>query len=71
MYLLMIPNTEIDEVSDYYNVDIDIEKNDVPKTIYHLACIRNLFRLVKSQIIKGSHRTWLCDRCLTYFKYEI
>lgn len=44
--------------------------NDDLGTIYHFAWIRNLSRLVSSQISKHQKTTWLCDRCLCYFQHE-
>ena len=38
--------------------------------MYHFAWIKNLSRLVKSQISKDHCRTWFCDRCLCHFKFE-
>lgn len=57
--------TDIDSDSDN---DSDLENQ---KTIYHFAWIRNLSRLVKSQITKHKSATWLCDRCLNHFQTEI
>ncbi|XP_076660055.1 uncharacterized protein LOC143363342 [Halictus rubicundus] len=34
---------------------------------HHYTCIRNLSRLVSSQLSKDSHRMYICDRCLQYF----
>uniref|UniRef100_A0A6V7KM94 DNA-directed DNA polymerase n=1 Tax=Bracon brevicornis TaxID=1563983 RepID=A0A6V7KM94_9HYME len=35
--------------------------------VYHFAWIRNLSRLVSTQISNHDHRTQLCDRCLCHF----
>ncbi|XP_025265427.1 uncharacterized protein LOC112638265 [Camponotus floridanus] len=34
----------------------------------HFACIRNLSRLISSQLSKRQHRTHVCDRCMHYFR---
>lgn len=45
-----------------------------PYKIGHFACIRNLQRLLNSQIGNAKKRKYLCDRCMSYFlsknKYE-
>ncbi|XP_076301552.1 uncharacterized protein LOC143219489 [Lasioglossum baleicum] len=33
----------------------------------HYACIKQLSRLVSSQLSKREHRKYICDRCLQYF----
>ncbi|XP_067211792.1 uncharacterized protein [Linepithema humile] len=33
----------------------------------HFACIKNLPRLVSSQLSKHTHKMYICDRCLHYF----
>ena len=58
----MLENTEIDQNDSHYTED------DKIKLIYHFAWIRNLSRLMKSQITKGHQRTLICDRCLCHFK---
>ncbi|XP_076278400.1 uncharacterized protein LOC143208149 [Lasioglossum baleicum] len=37
------------------------------KTHSHFACIRNLSRLVSSQLSKQKNLKYICDRCLQYF----
>ncbi|XP_025264301.1 uncharacterized protein LOC112637856 [Camponotus floridanus] len=34
----------------------------------HFACIRDLSRLIGSQLSKRQHRTYVCDRCMHYFR---
>ncbi|CAD6203406.1 GSCOCG00012660001-RA-CDS, partial [Cotesia congregata] len=47
-----------------------VESGRYFQTIFHFALIRNLSRLIKSQISKGHSKLWFCDRCLCHFKYE-
>ncbi|XP_044019812.1 uncharacterized protein LOC122860176 [Aphidius gifuensis] len=49
------------------NDDNEIEKTP---TTFHFAWIRNLSRLISSQISKNEHKLWLCDRCLCHFKTQ-
>ena len=37
---------------------------------YHYSLIKNLSRLVKTNITKSKNRLWFCDRCLLHFKTE-
>ncbi|KAL6420804.1 hypothetical protein ACFW04_013775 [Cataglyphis niger] len=43
-----------------------IEDNNVR----HFACIKNLSRLVSSQLNKHNGQKYICDRCLRYFESE-
>lgn len=38
--------------------------------IFHYTLIKNLSRLVCSQITKSRSKLWLCDRCLCHFKFQ-
>lgn len=40
------------------------------KPIHHFAWIKDLSRLVKSQISRGRTRLYFCDRCLCHFKTQ-
>lgn len=44
--------------------------NSAENEVYHFAWIKNLSRLVSSQISKHTHVTWICDRCLSHFSTE-
>ncbi|XP_057324658.1 uncharacterized protein LOC130667184 [Microplitis mediator] len=48
----------------------DDENPDSYQPIHHFALIKNLSRLVKSQISKSKSRLWFCDRCLNHFRFE-
>ncbi|XP_011698277.1 PREDICTED: uncharacterized protein LOC105456152 [Wasmannia auropunctata] len=41
-----------------------------PSSIGHFAWIKNLFRLVSSQLSKKQHKNFFCDRCLHYFSSQ-
>ncbi|XP_015608407.2 uncharacterized protein LOC107274135, partial [Cephus cinctus] len=58
IHLLML------ETKIYSNGD-DVDMED--GSVYHFAWIRNLSRLLKSQITKRKGYTKLCDRCLCHF----
>lgn len=56
-------------------IDIDDDDDDYAgdmfnNRVFHFAWIRNLSRLVKSQISRHKCQTWLCDRCLNHFNSE-
>ncbi|KMQ85714.1 hypothetical protein RF55_15565, partial [Lasius niger] len=44
-----------------------VEEND---NVGHFACIKNLSRLISSQLSKHDHKKYICDRCLHYFRSE-
>lgn len=48
------------------NATNEFEEDDA--VIYHFTWIKNLSRLVSSQISKHDKATWLCDRCLSHFQ---
>ena len=56
IHLLMIKNTLVD-----FNIS---------KPIYHFSWIKNLSRLISSQVTRNEHRILICDRCLCHFKLE-
>ena len=60
IHLLMIGNT-------VYDFD---EEDDKSNPVYHFALIKNLSRLVRSQISKSEHKSRFCDRCLCHFRHE-
>lgn len=62
--LLMIEATYHDE-EDEIEADKEEYKNEV---VYHYAWIKDLSRLVRSQISKHKCKTFICDRCLHYFR---
>lgn len=44
------------------------KENDANVEIkYHFCYIKNLSRLISSQLSKNKHSKWICDRCLNYF----
>ena len=60
IHLLMIENTDYD----------CYEEDDQSNPVYHFAWIKNLSRLIKSQISKAHCRTWFCDTCRCQFKFK-
>ena len=67
VHLLMIGNPEIDI---YYEDYFDNNEIGINNYVYLFSWIKNLSRLVNSQIMKGHGRTLICDRCLCHFKTE-
>ncbi|CAD6224302.1 GSCOCG00011769001-RA-CDS, partial [Cotesia congregata] len=51
-------------------VPLYLSNNYNHHSIFHFALIKNLSRLVKSQISKGKHKLWFCERCLCHFKFK-
>ena len=65
--LLLLQNHYVDEKEEE-------EANELEKdtsVIYHYIWIKNLSRLVSSQLSKRSLRKFVCDRCLHYFYSEL
>ena len=57
IHLLMIENTEN-------------QFQDENESVYHFSFIKNLSRLVSTQITRNEHKLFLCDRCLCHFAIE-
>ncbi|CAD6229572.1 GSCOCG00012110001-RA-CDS, partial [Cotesia congregata] len=68
--LLMIETENDIESGNNNNNDINFHTLKSHHSIFHFALIKNLSRLVKSQISKGKHKLWFCERCLCHFKFE-
>lgn len=69
IHLLMI-ETDINSDKNNDNDDDDAEDTQRLNPIHHFAYIKNLSRLISSQISRHNGKTWLCDRCLCHFKTE-
>ena len=67
IHLLMIENTLIDAYDEDY---IGEDEIDISKPIHHFSWIKNLSRLISSQVTRNEHRISICDRCLCHFKLE-
>ncbi|XP_060525076.1 uncharacterized protein LOC132701296 [Cylas formicarius] len=65
--LLLIQNKYYPKVNDF---DPDPQDNDYEEIKYHYCYIKNLSRLVSSQLSKYNHKKYICDRCLNYFNNE-
>ncbi|XP_053592969.1 uncharacterized protein LOC128667335 [Microplitis demolitor] len=54
------------------NVNLNMTSNEYKnyEPIYHFALIKDLSRLVKSQISASKSKLFFCDRCLNRFKLE-
>ncbi|XP_043465724.1 uncharacterized protein LOC122500722 [Leptopilina heterotoma] len=50
--------------------DNDDDNNQVISLDYHYVWIKNLSRLVSSQVSKNRSKKYICDRCLHYFTTE-
>lgn len=62
----------IQESADNHG-DENLDNNDLTTPIKiknHYCWIKNLSRLISSQVSKTQHRKYICDRCLSYFRYE-
>ncbi|XP_044741961.1 uncharacterized protein LOC123302932 [Chrysoperla carnea] len=62
--LLMIQNQYDDDE------DADVDGDNLLPIRYHYVWIKNLSRLVSSQLNKDSHKKYFCERCLHYFYSE-
>lgn len=69
IHLFMIENNLIDiNDDDYIGNDFNI---NIKNSIYHFTLIKNLSRLVGSNISRHEHHILICDRCLCHFVTEI
>ncbi|XP_051157441.1 uncharacterized protein LOC127279246 [Leptopilina boulardi] len=66
--LLRIEDHYIDE-----NLDDDVEDNkeSIISFNYHYVWIKDLSKLVSSQLSKHNGKKYICDRCLHYFRDEV
>ncbi|XP_066157689.1 uncharacterized protein, partial [Euwallacea fornicatus] len=66
--LLLIQNKYYPKLNDYNPVPTDavVEEEDT-NIIYHYCWIKDLSRLLSSQLNKHKQRKFICDRCLNYF----
>ncbi|CAG9836230.1 unnamed protein product [Diabrotica balteata] len=63
--LLMIQNLYFQKLNDYDTPDpLDNEQVNIT---YHYCWIKNLSKLLNSQLNKDGHKKIICDRCLNYF----
>ena len=63
--LLLVENHYVDE-------DEEEEEEEARDIVFknHYVWIKNLSRLVRSQVSKHTHKSYICDRCLHYFWTE-
>ena len=54
-------------VRDHYVDEDNEEEEDDVVTKFHYVWIKNLSRLVNSQLSRRHHKKFICDRCLHYF----
>ncbi|EZA61378.1 hypothetical protein X777_12331 [Ooceraea biroi] len=64
--LTIVPIRFIDEKMDKH-ANLLYVQDAQDKNVGHFACIKNLSRLVSSQINKKNGQKYICDRCLHYF----
>ena len=67
--LLMIQNQYFPNLNDYDAPPADTSDDGEIK--YHYVWIKDLSRLISSQMIKHRGRIFICDRCLNYFLSQI
>lgn len=65
--LLMIQNKYFNEK---YNDEIHDDNDDDDDIKYHFCWIKDLSKLVSSQLSKYKGKLWICDICLNYFNNE-
>ncbi|KAB0804232.1 hypothetical protein PPYR_01202 [Photinus pyralis] len=63
--LLMIQNDYEIENNDHESVNVDDRADEAVK--FHFCWIKNLSRLVHSQLTRKNNKLHICDRCLHYF----
>ena len=67
MNLLLIQNYYIDENDEE---DDDDNAKQSPEPRVHCVWIKNLSRLVRSQLTRRNNKCFICDRCLHFFYTE-
>ncbi|XP_057656839.1 uncharacterized protein LOC130894211 [Diorhabda carinulata] len=65
--LLLIQNTYFPKLNDYEAPPID---NDNSEITYHYCWIKDLSRLINSQLSKTTYKKFICNRCINYFSSE-
>ncbi|XP_072388760.1 uncharacterized protein [Diabrotica undecimpunctata] len=66
--LLLVQNKYYPRLNDYDAPPADDDCNEDIK--YHYCWIKNLSRLVSSQLNKNNHKKFICDRCMNYFHQQ-
>ncbi|XP_051156391.1 uncharacterized protein LOC127278634 [Leptopilina boulardi] len=56
-----------DNDQNFIHEEIDRSKQ---KLTYHFTLVKNLSRLISSQVSRNEHRILICDRCLCHFTLE-
>ena len=64
--LLLIENNYVDEDEDDSVLDDDVNIDFK----FHYVWLKNLSRLCSKQLSSRNHKTFICDRCLHYFRTE-
>lgn len=62
----------IEIIDDYADDDQDCfwKVDNNKKSIFHFTLIKNLLRLINTQVSRNEHRILMCDRCLCHFAKE-
>ncbi|XP_072377765.1 uncharacterized protein [Diabrotica undecimpunctata] len=65
--LLLVQDKYFPKLNDY---DVLPEDDDQTEIRLHYCWIKDLGKLVKSQLNKDTYKKYICDRCLNYFSSE-
>ncbi|CAH1109243.1 unnamed protein product [Psylliodes chrysocephalus] len=65
--LLLIQDQYFPKLNDYEAPSVDNENIEIK---FHYVWIKNLSRLISSQLSKNHNKKFLCDRCLNYFSSQ-
>ena len=66
--LLLVESHYVDDEDDEDSSTLDDDVNIEFK--FHYVWIKNLSRLCSKQLSSHGHKTFICDRCLHYFRTE-
>ncbi|VEN53641.1 unnamed protein product [Callosobruchus maculatus] len=67
--LLLVQNIYFPKLDDYEAVPVE-DTDSTTEVKYHYCWIKDLSRLVSTQLTKGKAKKYICDRCLNYFNNE-
>ena len=66
--LLLVQDHYVDEKEEEEGKEDGDEEYELPR--FHYVWIKDLSRLVSTQLLKRYHKHYICDRCLHYFRTE-
>ena len=70
IHLLLLEENYIDEKAQDDFELMDQNESNTNEANFHYIWIKDLSRLISSQVSATKRKLYLCDRCLHFFKYE-